>query len=410
MPRQKLKPRADGRIPVHREGKYFYGKNEKEALQKYEQWKKDRDAGLLEEGQWTTVRKYAAKWLPLHKSGVIDKTYNDYANQINALIRAIGDIPLRLVTVDDAKSVYTTQYSGYSYSTIKRAKMLFIDLFDTAIENGLCLKNPFRSKKAQPDKGEEGSHRAITSEERQLILESNHPFQKAVLVMLYAGLRRGEVLAVDLDRDVDLKENTLTVNYAVRFDSNQPILTDPKTEAGKRTVVLFSTLQKELKDCHGLLAPSAAGTLMSESAFDSAWNSYINQIECRIHHVKQKRWYGKTREHKRRIAEAEKLRSEGKEAEAAEIDLPPWKTFDVRPHDLRHSYCTMLREAGVDMKQAMVWMGHSDEKMILKIYDHISPERTKKSADQVEKMISSCQNSCQTQECESKTPVLSVLK
>lgn len=395
LPRPKLKTRKDGRVPIHREGKYFYGKTEKEAIQKYEQWKKDRDAGLLAEGQGITIRTYAAKWLPLHKSGVIDKTYNDYANQINALIEAIGDIPLRSVTVDDAKSVYTSHYSGYSQSTIKRARMLFIDMFDTAIENGLCLKNPFKSKKAQPDRGEDGTHRAITDEERELILETNHPFRKAVMVMLYAGLRRGEALAIDLDRDVDLKESSLTVNYAVRYDSNQPILSDPKTEAGKRTIVLFSILQKELKGCHGLLAPSAAGKLMSESAFESAWNSFINTIECRINGVKQKRWYGHTREHKKRIAEAASLRKQGKEKEAAEIDLPPWKTFDIRPHDLRHTYCTMLRDAGVDMKQAMVWMGHADEKMILKIYDHISPERTKKSADQVEKMISGCQNSCQ---------------
>ena len=86
--------------------------------------------------------------------------------------------------------------------------------------------------------------------------------------------------------------------------------------------------------------------------------------------------------------------------EAAEIDLPPWKTFDVRPHDLRHSYCTMLRDAGVDMKQAIIWMGHADEKMILKIYDHVTPERTKKAVSQVEKMLSGCQNGCQQ---ESKT-------
>lgn len=397
MARQKLKPRADGRIPLHREGRYFYGKTEKEALQKYEQWRKDRDAGLLEESQGITVRTYAGRWLPLHKSGVSDKTYNSYANHINRLIQSLGDMPMHSVSIDDARGVYLTHYQDRSESSIKKARMLFIDLFDTAIENGLCRKNPFRSKKAQPDKGKDGTHRAITDYERSLILETEHPLRKAVMVMLYAGLRRGEALALDLDRDVDLKENTLTVNYAVRYDSNQPILADPKTEAGKRTITIFSILQKELKGCHGLLAPSASGKLMSEAAFDSAWNSFINTIECRINNVNQKRWYGRTREHKQRIAEAAKLREQGKEKEAAEIDLPPWKTFDVRPHDLRHSYCTMLRDAGVDMKQAMEWMGHADEKMILRIYDHVSSERTRKSASQVENLLASCQNSCQTE-------------
>ena len=396
MPRRKIKPRADGRIPLHRDGHYFYGKTEKEAEQKYEAWKREQAAALSKQAQGITVRTYAGKWLPLHRGGVGRKTYNDYAKQINALIDSIGDVPLCRVTVDDAKGVYTSHYTGYSDSTIKRARMLFIDLFDTAIENNLCIRNPFRSKHAQPDKGEEGSHRAITDQERALILDTPHPFRPAVMTMLYAGLRRGEALALDLDRDIDYDNDLIHVRYAVRYDSNQPILDDPKTEAGARDIALFSILRQELKGSHGLLAPSAQGVLMSESAFDSAWASYILAVECRINGVKQKRWYGRTREHKARIKEAERLRKEGRKEEAAAIDLPPWKTFDIRPHDLRHSYCTMLRDAGVDMKQAMEWMGHADEKMILRIYDHLSPGRAQKSKNQVEKMLSSCQIGCQS--------------
>lgn len=35
----------------------------------------------------------------------------------------------------------------------------------------------------------------------------------------------------------------------------------------------------------------------------------------------------------------------------------------------------MLRDAGVDMKLAIRWMGHADEKMILRIYDHVTDLR-----------------------------------
>ncbi len=52
-----------------------------------------------------------------------------------------------------------------------------------------------------------------------------------------------------------------------------------------------------------------------------------------------------------------------------------WKEWTVRPHDLRHSFCVMLRDAGVDLKLAIKWTGHADEKMILKIYDHITDLR-----------------------------------
>ena len=81
-----------------------------------------------------------------------------------------------------------------------------------------------------------------------------------------------------------------------------------------------------------------------------------------------RRWYGKTKEHKKILA--------------AGGQLPPYNAVTIRPHDLRHSYCTMLRDAGVDLKVAMEWLGHADEKMILKIYDH-TDERIKSSVEKL---------------------------
>lgn len=52
-----------------------------------------------------------------------------------------------------------------------------------------------------------------------------------------------------------------------------------------------------------------------------------------------------------------------------------WKEWTVRPHDLRHSYFVMLRDSGVNLKLAIKWMGHADEKMILRIYDHVTELR-----------------------------------
>jgi integrase len=70
--------------------------------------------------------------------------------------------------------------------------------------------------------------------------------------------------------------------------------------------------------------------------------------------------------------------------------------ISIRPHDLRHTYCArFLRDAGVDMKQAMLWMGHADEKMILRIYDHVGEKRTRDSIDRVEKLLIGMQNGMQ---------------
>ncbi len=87
---------------------------------------------------------------------------------------------------------------------------------------------------------------------------------------------------------------------------------------------------------------------MSQSAIKRKWESYITALETEVNGC-PKRWYGKKKEH---IA----ILSRGEE-------LPPWKAVSIRTHDLRHTFCTMLYDAGVDVKTAMKWMGHADESM-----------------------------------------------
>ena len=56
--------------------------------------------------------------------------------------------------------------------------------------------------------------------------------------------------------------------------------------------------------------------------------------------------------------------------------------FVIRPftlHCLRHTFCSMMYNAGVDVLTAQQQMGHSDVKTTLEIYTHLSQE--KKAAD-----------------------------
>ena len=390
MPTKKLTPRADGRYVCKYKGKFFYGHSSEEALAARKAYIKAEESGKLLTRE-LTVKEYALKWLPLYKSSVSEKCYNDYAKQIEALFPYIGHKLLSQVTVDDAAAVWQ-HYAGYSASTIKRARMLYIALFDTAIENELCHKNPFKSKFTQPPRGSVGSHRALTDAEVDLILSTPHRFQLAVLVMLFAGLRRGEVLALSSD-DIDLKHNIIHVNKAIRYDSNQPIDADPKTSAGVRDVPILSTLKPFLKDHKGLIAPSKFGKKMSEVAFRNAWNDWCNHMELSLNNCKIKRYYFLTPDYRyrdsKRYDKIQALLAKGKKEEAEELRFMDWKKWTVRPHDLRHTYCTMLVDAGIPLKQAMAWLGHADEKMILRIYDHVHDSRTQASIKQVEKLLTS---------------------
>ena len=345
-PKEHATRRKDGRYQCYDKGTYFIGPDEEDVLRQRREAKARDALALHEAAKPKTVRQYAAEWLPLHRSGVGDKTYDDYARQLDALTAVCGDKLLKEVTPDDAAAVWK-HYADYSASTIKRSAQLFRALFDSAIENDYCYKNPFRAKTVKPPAGTSGTHRALTQEEIDLVISTPHRFRAAVMVMLYAGLRRGEALALTAD-DIDLKARVIHVTKAVRFDGNAAVIDTPKTAAGIRDVPILLPLFPTLKALGEgeLLAPSASGKLMTETAFTRAWASYIHAL-----------------------------------SEAAGHPV------DIRPHDLRHTYCTMLCTAGVPLRQAMEWLGHADEKMILKIYDHNTQARRLASIRAVESAL-----------------------
>lgn len=359
--RRHLKKRADGRYRAMYKGQLYYGYTEDEVYAQIDQAKADDSDGIRKRED-PTVAEYGNKWLPIHKAGVSEKVYDDYAGQLTKLYKCIGDQKLRDIRPSDIKGAYN-QFLGMSQSTIRRARLIWVAMFDSAVADGLIRTNPAKDRTAQPHKGTSGTHRAITQEERQLILDTDHTLRPLVCLMLYAGLRRGEALAINVDEDIDFEAGTVTVRKAIRFDGNAPVVADPKSEAGRRTVPLLPILAEILRGRHGLvfgteeeIEGKKVWKYATEQKFGRAWESYINTLEREANGGLWRRWYGKTREHKAILA--------------AGGQLPPYKAVTIRPHDLRHSYCTMLRDAGVDMHVAMEWMGHADEKMILRIYDH----------------------------------------
>lgn len=125
--------RPDGRYVCKHRGRCFYGRTQSEALAEREAYKRAAEDGIKDAP--LTVGQYAARWLPVHKAGIGQKTYNDYAKQMDVLRDCIGDKRLRDVTPTDIKAV-CVHYLRYSQSTIRRARILFSGLFDGAMADG----------------------------------------------------------------------------------------------------------------------------------------------------------------------------------------------------------------------------------------------------------------------------------
>ena len=320
----------------------------------------------------TTVGEYGAAWLPIAFPSVRDSTYRGLATHLQKLVDVIGTEKLNEITPTMVKRVYAEKYLGMSNSYIKAGKQLFCALFDSAAADGFLSFNPARDRTAKPHKGTEGSHRAITDQERWWIEHycTDHRAHAAAMAMLYAGIRPQEAKALKIDESVDFENDVITLkDFAHLKDSNHYEITQTgKTDKAARKIPLFSPLKTALKGKKGYLVTSASGKMVTIKAWKSVWESYVTCMETAINGC-QKRWYGKTKEHKAILAEGGKL--------------PPWIEFTVVPYDLRHSFCTWGRDHGVELHTMIEWMGHADAKMIMKIYDEVRDERSKKEAEKL---------------------------
>ena len=63
--------------------------------------------------------------------------------------------------------------------------------------------------------------------------------------------------------------------------------------------------------------------------------------------------------------------------------------YDVTPHGLRHTYCTLLFAAGVNIKTVQYLMGHDDAKTTLKVYTHYLKSNGVKAATAITKLMDS---------------------
>ena len=61
---------------------------------------------------------------------------------------------------------------------------------------------------------------------------------------------------------------------------------------------------------------------------------------------------------------------------------------DLVPYCLRHTYATMLAEAGVDLKTAQYLLGHSTITMTAKYYTHVTPVMVENAREKIERIHS----------------------
>ena len=380
MPREKKQrptKRADGRYVCRYKDQYFYSSDPDDCIRQREEFKRAEKQGRIAS---YFVREYAENWLERSYPNIAPSTKKGLKIHLHTLTNSIGDLPVSSVKPSDIKAIYSSHYNGLSNSYIKAAKQLYSSLFDSAVADGLILSNPARDRTAKPHKGTVGGHRAITPQERQWIetLCTEHRAHPVAMAMLFSGIRPQEAKALNIDKDVDFKNDVITIRETAHYDpenGQKYVFTGRgKTERANRQIPLLPPLKRALTGKHGYLVTSAHGERITHTTWRVMWNSYVTHMETAINGV-DKRWYGRTREHRKILEDGGKL--------------PAWIPFTVTPYDLRHSFATLCRDMKppIEIHTVIAWMGHADAKMILSVYDSVTDDRDKAEADRLREAL-----------------------
>ena len=214
----------------------------------------------------------------------------------------------------------------------------------------------------------------MTAEEQKWIVETPHRAQTAAMIMMYAGLRRGELIPLTWD-DIDLSKKTISVNKTVEIINNKSIEKDTaKTKLSIRTVDIPNVLVeylKSVKKSSKYVCPSADNKMMSESSYKRMWDSYIKELNLK---------YGD-------FSHLDKQPKSKFQPGGVPIVIPK-----ITAHWLRHTFATMLYFAGVDILTAKEQLGHSDIKTTLEIYTHLDNQFKRKSMNKLDEYLSQDKN------------------
>ena len=321
-----------------------------------------------------TVAEYCEKWLLMQSVHVRTTTLTDYTSKVRRhIIAELGDKRMGEVSLDDIQLALVS-VSKKSASVYKSVVILYKSIFRAAKESRIIDNNPTIYLTTKGGGVPQKDKAALTDEQVERLLDAVKGLPTYVFVMLglYAGLRREEILALKWD-SVYLDGNFpyLTVRRAWHTENNRPvILEELKTKAAERNIPLPTCLAECLKETKEnstseYVVPNRDGNPLSYTQFKRLWQYVVTRT------VKERSYYryedGKRVKHTVTPVLGEKAAHNGNVVYSLD--------FEVTPHQLRHTYITNLIHSSVDPKTVQYLAGHESSKITMDIYAKVKYNR-----------------------------------
>jgi integrase len=263
------------------------------------------------------------QWKEGKFEGLSRTSINGYNAAFAACI-ALHDMKFVDIRAKHMQDIIRTSNKGHG--NLRKIKVLFNQLFKFAMENDIVNKD-YATYVVVGKNTEDSSRKAFSDKEIKRLFEvvGNINYVDTILIMIYTGLRIGELIILKPE-DVDLKNRTITGGI--------------KTDAGKNRIVPISNkiydmvARRVLQDNEYLIARENGKQFKYENYYKEKFTPIMEQLN-----------------------------------------------FKHKPHDCRHTFATLMSNAGADIIALQKIIGHASYQTTANIYTHKDIEQLKKAVD-----------------------------
>jgi len=288
-----------------------------------------------------TMGHLIARWREAIKPALKLSTQCSYDWAFKRIEPAFGASPLATIGKADVQAFLTDSASRLAPESVRDLRARLRGLFSVAEEWGWIMHgaNPASGRFRLPERVHRRQKLVLWPEQLQVLVAALlQPYSTIVILAVLAGMRRGELAAVRWNDNAEAGK--MVVNEAVYRGR----LGTPKTLKSRRTVSIGPMAQRAINEWR----VKAKFRGPTDFMFGIRTNTPIDLHNAVARHVKPA---------------------------AVRLGLPP-----VSWHDLRHTYATWGRLAGIKAEALRDQLGHASVLMTLDVYSHAGQERAADAA------------------------------
>lgn len=299
-----------------------------------------------------TVSELVDRYINL-KRDLSENSLRAYGSVINRIKASpFGQMKVRLVKPSDAKTFYIELHdSGIKRNTITIFHSVLRPAFEMAVDDDMVRKNPFKFQVSDILQNDSDKRVALTKEQQAFYLkfvqeESSGNYSDDIEILLGTGIRVSELYGLTKS-DIDFAARLIRIDHQLCRTANKPyFITGPKTPSGVRVIPMSDKVFFALKRVvNARITPKVEPIIDGYGGFLFLDKSGMPKVAMHLEN------------HMRGLQKKLNLRYKGA--------FPR-----VTPHVLRHTFCTNLQQAGIDVKSLQYLMGHSNVSVTLDVYSH----------------------------------------